>query len=134
MGVPEVLSGGEPLEQRGSYPTAQFFAVCRDLIGDGNYVALSPSRTIRSPGTDNALRLPVGQRFESACFVLGDVEGGDDVVDDRPPPPGCLGVIEAVAADHPYGRHRYGAERGQRHRRRHRATTARHVVRPGSGT
>ncbi|MCY3850918.1 MAG: hypothetical protein OXF75_08975 [Acidimicrobiaceae bacterium] len=43
----------------------------------------------------SSLGLPVGQRFEFACLVLGDIEGGDGLADDGPPPSGSLGVVEA---------------------------------------
>jgi len=66
-----------------------------------------PTRTTVSPGTDDPFGLPLIERLEAAGLVLGDVEGDDDVVRQRPLLAGCLGVVcsaETRESDWSYGR------------------------------
>ena len=72
-------------------------------------LARSPARITGSPGTDDPFGVPLLKGFEASGSVLGDVEGYDDVVGDRPPLPGCLRVVDSAQAREPHGCHGHGA-------------------------
>ena len=68
-----------------------------------------PARSTASPSTGDLFGFPLLKGFEAAGMVLGDVEGDDDVVGDRPPLPRCLGLVNSLQARESHGRYRHGA-------------------------